>query len=149
VESIAIAFFFQDVLNNVVLGIYATRIYVAVLTMAVVILSIYASFTVYSNHITVQQPSLATFEKLHSAYSETLSCPCSQLSVPHKNMTKLITLKYHPVSTFLLLLSYSILSILSVSNSSIPYLVTLTVDMFQLVHEQVPNLRYHLHIDSE
>jgi hypothetical protein len=131
------------------LGIYATRIYVTVLTMAVIILSIYSSFTVYSNQITVQQPSLATFEKLHNAYSETLSCPCSQLSVPHKNMTKLITLQYHPVSVFLLLLSYSILSMLSVSNSSIPFLVTLAVGMFQLVHEQVTNLKNHLHIDSE
>jgi hypothetical protein len=131
------------------LGIYATRIYVAVLTTAVIILSIYSSFTVYSNHITVQQPSLVTFEKLHSAYSETLSCPCSQLSVPHKNMTKLVTLQYHPVSVFLFLLSYSMLSMLSVSNSSIPFLVTLTMNMFQLVHEQISNLRYHLHIDSE
>jgi hypothetical protein len=103
------------------------------LALAVIVLSIYSTFTVYTRHITVSKPSLATFEKLHSAYAETLKCPCSKISIPHGNMTTLLSMEFHPVSTILLVSSDCIILRLATLNLVMYFLLSHTSYLLSLM----------------
>ncbi|CAF1330765.1 unnamed protein product [Didymodactylos carnosus] len=63
----------------------STRSYVLILSITLVILAVYSGLSEQIKLITVQSPSLSTYEELESKYSDTLICPCSQLSINYKS----------------------------------------------------------------
>ena len=88
---------FKDDLSQNQLGLYATRLYLVLLTLSIVALMTYSSVEIRTNTFTVRQPSLATFETLNTYYSTTLQCPCARVSVPHSKIFKLSRPRLHQV----------------------------------------------------
>ncbi|CAF0826349.1 unnamed protein product [Adineta steineri] len=74
---------FQTSFTTVNLGIQTTRLYIFLTFMGACILFSYSILNVTTISVTIQQPSLDTFEKLYSQYSSTLVCPCTGLSVTY------------------------------------------------------------------
>lgn len=87
----------QHNLTNQRLGIYATRVYVIVLVLIITILTLYMSITPHTSYITVVNPSVTTFEKLQAQYSNTLSCPCSDVQIPNSDMILVSDPRFHQV----------------------------------------------------
>jgi hypothetical protein len=65
--------------------IIATRIYFLLVTLAIIILIIYTSAEIQTQHIVVYNPSEKTFEQLQSnpQYLPTLECPCTNIDIPY------------------------------------------------------------------
>ena len=84
-------------MNDLNLGIWATRIYVVALILSIAILTLYSSIISNTRLITVSKPSIQTFEALHQAFADTLSCPCSQLAIPYSQVIIASAPKYHQV----------------------------------------------------
>ena len=80
------------------LEFYATRLYLVLLTMCILVLMTYSSLEIRTNTFTVQEPSLTTFERLNTYYATTLQCPCSEVSVPHKKFFTPLQPRLHQVS---------------------------------------------------
>ena len=76
--------------------ILSTRIYIALLPTILIILFIYSAQTELYYTVKVNNPSLDTYERLLNAYPNTLSCPCSELSIPYSSFVTL-TPVFHPV----------------------------------------------------
>ncbi|CAF4055871.1 unnamed protein product [Adineta steineri] len=77
---------FETSFTTVNLGIQTTRLYIFLTFMGAVILFSYSLLSVTTISVTIQQPSLDTFEKLYSQYSSTLVCPCTGLSVSYSEI---------------------------------------------------------------
>ena len=75
--------------------------------MAMISFSISILATTETSRITVDNPKMALFERLHIAYANTLACPCTQLSIPYRQVLSIDPL-YHPVCSSMLLSSASI-----------------------------------------
>lgn len=54
--------------------------------MVVVVVSFYIFTTEQSQTFTILNPSLKTYEKLYEKYSLTLTCPCTEISIPYGNV---------------------------------------------------------------
>lgn len=61
----------------------ATRIFLILFSIALIILLSYTSISIQTKMETVQEPSLAEFQSLQNKYPDTLVCPCSQISIPY------------------------------------------------------------------
>lgn len=79
------------------MAILASRIYVILLTMSVVILTFFNGLTTVTVSETVSSPSLAIFEKLYAAYPSTLSCSCQKVAISYDTILTVIP-TYHQVS---------------------------------------------------
>ena len=66
--------------------LWATRIYLILLIAISFILTIYSSATTHRISVSVHNPTRDQFESMYTEYSETLSCPCNQLSVPYASI---------------------------------------------------------------
>ena len=72
--------------------VLATRVY---LVLLIVILTVLVLFTclITRNIVVIEpKPSVDTYERLNAAYSQTLSCPCDQISVPYSSF---LSVEYH------------------------------------------------------
>ena len=80
------------------LGRLATRLYIVLLTVSLIILILYTVIQPQLLKKTFATPSLDIYERLLHDHSETLECPCSTISIPYQNF---ITIEpvYHPVRT--------------------------------------------------
>lgn len=86
-------------MDNKFLGIWASRVYAILLVLTVATLAFYALITPHTHSVTISTPSLATFEKLHSTYQDTLSCPCTKFETSNSNITILSPPRFHQVSS--------------------------------------------------
>ena len=75
----------------------ATRAYILLFIASISIVLIYSSLEEVVGSVTVQSPSLYTFERLQNEYSATLKCPCSQTCIRHDQFLN-VTPVYHQVS---------------------------------------------------
>lgn len=75
---------------------YSTRLYVLLLVIAFIILTIYLSIIRTTQTVTIDKPSLETFETLYRAHSSTLTCPCEQLSTKYSELM-FIEAHYHQI----------------------------------------------------
>ncbi|UJR18428.1 hypothetical protein I4U23_005333 [Adineta vaga] len=75
---------------------YATWLYVLLLIGSLYILSLATLMTSNSRIIHTDKISVDSFAELYHKYSDTLSCPCSTISIPLKNFVS-STINYHPV----------------------------------------------------
>ncbi|CAF3129137.1 unnamed protein product [Rotaria sp. Silwood2] len=78
------------------MAIISTRIYLVLLTLAVLILIIYVEPDGQTQVFTVQNPSLTIYEILKKKDVNTLSCPCSQVTIPYTTFVSMSTL-FHPI----------------------------------------------------
>jgi hypothetical protein len=78
--------------------IITTRIYLLLLTVAIMILVVYTAVTVHTESITEEKPSQSRFEELVSnpRYSPTLDCPCENISIPYESFIS-ISPHYHQI----------------------------------------------------
>lgn len=82
--------------TNVNLQLLATRIYLMLLILSLVVVSIFTRFQLRTVQITFDSVSETYFELLHTHYSDTLSCPCSRITVAYDNVVT-ISSKFHEV----------------------------------------------------
>ncbi|UJR38718.1 hypothetical protein I4U23_031383 [Adineta vaga] len=75
---------------------YATWLYVLLLFISLYILFYLTLMTSHSQTITVSPITLNRFKQLYFDYAETLSCPCSTISVPHKEFIS-NNITFHPI----------------------------------------------------
>ena len=83
-------------------NILTTRLYLGVLTIAMISFSISILATTETSRITVDNPTMAIFERLHIKYANTLACPCTQLSIQYRQVLSIDPV-YHPVCSSMLL----------------------------------------------
>ncbi|CAF2577132.1 unnamed protein product [Rotaria sp. Silwood2] len=65
------------------ISVISTRVYLLLLTIALIILITNNTLTIQTQQFTVNEPSQATFEQLqaNSKYSSTLECPCQKIAI--------------------------------------------------------------------
>lgn len=56
--------------------VLATRLYLHLFSVSLIVLVFYSSLTTKMISVTVFDPSLDTYDRLYTAYSNTLSCSC-------------------------------------------------------------------------
>ncbi|CAF1007772.1 unnamed protein product [Adineta steineri] len=77
----------------------ATRVYILLLIISLVILVIYTSLTYYLSTFTITNPSFEQYQQLQQRYgSDAVSCPCSRSSITYSAFIKL-ECDFHPVCT--------------------------------------------------
>ncbi|CAF4111614.1 unnamed protein product [Rotaria sp. Silwood2] len=96
--------------------ILATRIYIVLFALSVLILLIFTGTSAQTRVVTVSSPSLTTFEQLSTDYPSTLSCPCSQISIPYDRFLA-FSPEYHQVCSSKFVSDEWILSLFSVTIS--------------------------------
>ena len=80
------------------LGQFATRLYIVLLTVGLIILVFYTIIQPQLLKKTFNRPSLDLYERLLRDHSQTLECPCSSISLLYD---RFITIEpvFHPVRT--------------------------------------------------
>ncbi|CAF0974370.1 unnamed protein product [Adineta steineri] len=77
----------------------ATRVYILLLIISLIILIIYTSLTYYLNTFTITNPSLEQYQQLQERYGlAAVSCSCSRSSITQSTFIEL-ECKFHPVCT--------------------------------------------------
>ncbi|CAF3948357.1 unnamed protein product, partial [Rotaria sp. Silwood1] len=74
----------------------ASRIYMIMFTLCIVILVICNGLDETTVTVTVQSPSLTTFEQIQAKYSTELSCPCKQIGITYRRFLSMKA-TYHQV----------------------------------------------------
>jgi hypothetical protein len=97
--------------------ILATRIYIFLLVVLIVILVLYTTFAVQIRSVTVPYPSQDTYERLLVQYPTTLKCPCEHISTKYGSFIS-ISPTYHPVCSSIFLADSWINSIAVTDQSS-------------------------------
>ena len=77
-------------------AIISTRFYIVLLTIAVMILATFTGFADQLQTVTIHNPSMATFEHLHSHHSTTLRCPCTHLNIVYDRFVN-TSYRLHPI----------------------------------------------------
>jgi hypothetical protein len=77
--------------------ILTTRLYLALLITSSITMLFYTGLVVRTKTETVSFPSQSTYESLQSLYSDTLQCPCSNISMSYKNVTIYLNATFHPI----------------------------------------------------
>ncbi|CAF1609494.1 unnamed protein product, partial [Adineta ricciae] len=103
----------------------STRVYVTLLTIVLIILLIYNSIETITKTITVKTPSLNEYLHLYSKYPQSLTCPCTDISIEYEKFVE-VQYSFHQVCTSDFVSEQWINYL-----SSFPGNVTLTVDDFR------------------
>jgi hypothetical protein len=74
----------------------ATRLYLGILVVSIFVLLMFTASTMQTHRITLISPSAFQFEYLSDLYPSTLSCLCSQVTIPYKTFLS-FTPQYHQV----------------------------------------------------
>lgn len=77
--------------------ILSTRIYLILLITSTIILVFYTGLIERTKSGTILSPSQSIYEYLQRTYSNTLQCPCSNISVSYSNFTIHLNVTFHPV----------------------------------------------------
>ena len=102
---------------SLVQQIWATRTYIVLFVLSVLILLIFTGISAQTHVVTVSSPSVTTFEQLSIDYPLTLSCPCSQSSIPY-NRFLAFNPEYHQVCSSRFVSDEWILSLFSMTMSN-------------------------------
>ena len=76
--------------------VLATRVYLVLLFAILSILVLFTCLSTRNMVVIVPKPSVETYDRLNAAYSQTLSCPCEQISVPYSSFLS-VEYQMHPV----------------------------------------------------
>lgn len=72
----------------------ATRLYLVLMALSMIICMIYTSRSEYSITKTIERPTQQEYEAFRGNRNESIQCPCNNISILHKNFT-LISADYH------------------------------------------------------
>ena len=67
----------------------STRLYVLLIASSILILTIYSARIALEKSKTIVWPSLKEYRSLYDSHSDTLSCPCTSISIDHSAFLKL------------------------------------------------------------
>ena len=70
-------------------GVLATRLYLITVIASLGVLGLFNALTSRVTPITVLSPSQSEFDSLYSLYSDSLRCPCKNISFPYKSFVSL------------------------------------------------------------
>lgn len=76
----------------------STSLFIILFVVFLIILTIYTSQVTALQSITINNPSYSLYMQLYTQYPNTLTCPCTRISVPYKNYVQL-NASYHEVCT--------------------------------------------------
>ncbi|CAF4119757.1 unnamed protein product, partial [Adineta steineri] len=78
---------------------HQTRLYLILLLLTLIILTFYAIFEPHINSITIESPSITTYNELNNnnKYSLTLDCPCRETTLEYQQFLTDIQVKYHEI----------------------------------------------------
>ena len=77
--------------------ILKTRLYLGLVISSSILLVCYTGLAQETKIVTVPQPSQSTYERLRTQYSDTLQCPCGNVSIPNKDFTVHLEAILHPI----------------------------------------------------
>ena len=77
-------------------AIISTRVYMALLTTAIIVLIVSVLNGTQIKTVTVINPNLSVYVDLESKYGDTLSCPCTKLAIPYGTFIS-VSQQYHPI----------------------------------------------------
>ena len=89
---------FKKDLNDVQNGIYSTRLYLILMTIAIVILTTYSSSRMNSIQIVIHKPTIEQFSEVQNLHRSTASCPCKQVSMPRSKFLS-VDVTFHSFCT--------------------------------------------------
>ena len=69
----------------------STRLFIVCLFLSLAILVSYTSLVKITKTINIKEPTLAQYSQLYTTYSQTLTCPCTQISI---NYDKFLHISY-------------------------------------------------------
>ena len=67
----------------------STRLYILLLSVLIFSIVLYAAFSLRTTVVTVSQPSEQNFLHLYAYYSDTVKCPCSQVTIQYSKFIQL------------------------------------------------------------
>ena len=59
----------------------STRLFIVLMIIALSILVLYTSLVIVTQNVTIKQPTVNIYTELQAKYSQTLVCPCTQISI--------------------------------------------------------------------
>ena len=74
-----------------------TRLYLGLVISSSIFLVCYTALSQETKIVTVPQPPQSTYERLRTRYSDTLQCPCGNVSIPNSNFTVHLEAILHPI----------------------------------------------------
>ena len=78
--------------------IISTRLFMVLFIISLVILLLYNSIITITKAVTVISPSFTDYAQLNSTYSQTLTCPCTKISIDYKKILY-VNYTFHQVCT--------------------------------------------------
>jgi hypothetical protein len=69
----------------------STRLFIIFIIIALSVLVLYTSLTIVTHTATIKQPSVNVYVELHTKYSQTLICPCTQITIDYEQF-----ISFHP-----------------------------------------------------
>ena len=69
----------------------STRLFIVLMIIALSVLVLYTSLVIVTKTVTIKQPTVNVYTELQTKYSQTIVCPCTQISI---NYEKFIS--FHP-----------------------------------------------------
>ena len=88
--------------HDIYKGRLATRLFLFVLIVLLSILLLYTSLINIKQLIIISKPTMNQYVQLNSKYSQTLTCPCSQISMNYKEIIEM-SYKFHEICSSSLL----------------------------------------------
>ncbi|CAF3716292.1 unnamed protein product [Adineta steineri] len=76
----------------------STRVYIILLTLSLAILLLYTSLINVTQTVNVNAPTMIKYLELYSTYSQTLKCPCKQVSISYNTFIS-IEYTFHQICT--------------------------------------------------
>jgi hypothetical protein len=80
--------------------LFSTRLYILLLTVALLIVILFFIFNPQTVIKTINNPSISTYKQLFDQYSNTLSCPCSTITIPYQSFVS-VNYSIHPLCKFI------------------------------------------------
>ena len=75
----------------------STRLFFVALFVSLITLTIYTSAVPVNTTIIVDWPSYETYSRIYSQYSESLSCPCSNISMRYDEFLDVQAIRFHQI----------------------------------------------------
>jgi hypothetical protein len=95
---------------------FATRLYIGLLSVSIFVLLVFTGLNEQTQGGTLILPTLSQFELLSNQYPSTLSCPCSEVTIPHNTFLSFAP-QYHQVCSSEFVLQPWISSLFSINTS--------------------------------
>ncbi|CAF0920912.1 unnamed protein product [Adineta steineri] len=77
--------------------IISTRVFLGCLFVSLFILAIYTSQVPINTIVTIRSPSLDQYSRIYSQYSQSLSCPCTTISLTYDQFVNVRVARFHQI----------------------------------------------------